>query len=181
MQNPADPEARINQSVKTRGYRYSHHPKTRKYMQPPCCLFGSSQRPCQPVAAWQWRQSGSLCDGLKWPCNLPAARHVATHREQVGSCRCTQAVKKEQTGKLLLPAYPQPRSAMFPSLCWASKGSQHVLAALPHQEASPCCRRVMLKISGEALQGGMGFGVDPKVPDNDIRPLLPLRPALPVQ
>lgn len=25
------------------------------------------------------------------------------------------------------------------------------------------CRRVMLKISGEALQGGMGFGVDPQV------------------
>ncbi len=25
------------------------------------------------------------------------------------------------------------------------------------------CRRVMLKLSGEALQGGMGFGVDPKV------------------
>ena len=24
-------------------------------------------------------------------------------------------------------------------------------------------RRVMLKISGEALQGGMGFGVDPQV------------------
>ena len=24
------------------------------------------------------------------------------------------------------------------------------------------CRRVMLKISGEALQGGMGFGVDPQ-------------------
>ncbi len=24
-------------------------------------------------------------------------------------------------------------------------------------------RRVMLKLSGEALQGGMGFGVDPKV------------------
>ena len=40
----------------------------------------------------------------------------------------------------------------------------------------------MLKISGEALQGGMGFGVDPKVPGIDIRPfLLPLRPALHIQ
>ena len=33
-------------------------------------------------------------------------------------------------------------------------------------QSSSCRRRVLLKISGEALQGGMGFGVDPQVSHN---------------
>ena len=91
------------------------------------------------------------------------------HRKQAGTCRSAQAVQKEQTGKLLLPAYPQPRSATFPVFVGPGRAAQHVLAPLLHQDALYHCRRVMLKISGEALQGGMGFGVDPKVLGNDIK------------
>lgn len=43
----------------------------------------------------------------------------------------------------------------------ASGTATCIVCTLPDHPVA--CRRVMLKISGEALQGGMGFGVDPQV------------------
>lgn len=45
------------------------------------------------------------------------------------------------------------------SVSYCRNGENTVLS----QDHYDHLRRVMLKLSGEALQGGMGFGVDPKV------------------